>query len=388
MDNHFYNAKAVIYLLAMVFIASGCNNKNQKGNKLEKPSDSDAYIVVDSIVLAEPLMFLKDKKGSELIFVRHTNQDILLYNEVTETSHKTNKFGQVPFSIKTPISENIGFFSEDIFWLSDVGNIKKFDLKGNFVEQLDVKSVNEYTPLRDIYFKDGYILALEIPVGFTNEYAYYNKNYKLFVKHQIENQNQTRFFDFPPKDSKFFTYKYYLAYNVFFYINYLGTTSATYLYSVEPIIYTVNLEKETISKKAEFSPEYFSPLKVYFKDKPDNNRIFMQAYMGSVFTGHFIVDKINYVFYNIPYSEEFMVEFVKTHKNFPFEDAPEIKFALTIFDNDGKKLRDDLVLPTSLGKPLLMDDNGIIYFMKNPTEYDEKMGQTVYYKVRLTDEGS
>lgn len=388
MGKHFYNAKAVIYFLVSVIVATGCNDKNQKGSQQERPSDKAAYIVVDSIVLAEPLMFLKDKKGSELIFVRHTNQDILLYNEVTETSHKTNKFGQDPFSIKTPISENIGFFSNNIFWMSDIGNIKKFNLQGEFVEQIDIESVNDYAPLKNIFWEDGYILALEVPMGFTNEYAYYTKKRKIFVKHQTENNEQIRFFDFPPEDSQFFTEDSYLANNSYFFTNLVNDSTLTYLYAVEPIVFQIDINSLEIVKKISFSPEYFSPLKVYFKDKPDNNRIFMQAYMGSVFTGHFIVDKINYVFYNIPYSEEFMVEFVKTHKNFPFEDAPEIKFALTIFDNDGKKLRDDLVLPTSLGKPLLMDDNGIIYFMKNPTEYDEKMGQTVYYKVRLTDEDS
>jgi hypothetical protein len=376
------------FVFLLIFTAS-CNQKKDS-IKIDAesifPQQEGLFSIVDSIVINEPSVFLKSKKGSKFLFVRHTNQDVVLFDERNKTFLKFNKFGQDPFTISTPINDNIGFVNDSVIWISDVGKIKKFSLEGEFLEAMDVPSINPYTPLSKILFNEKYLYALEIPVGNTSSKEYYEKKYSLFLKHSLTDSIQERFFDFPPKDSKFFTDKYYLAYNVFFYVNYPNKTSATYLYSVEPIIYTVNLEKETISKKTEFSPEYFTPLKVYFKDKPDNTMIFMQAYMGSVFTGHFIVNDINYAFYSIPYSEEFMVEFVKTHKNFPFEEAPDIKFALTVFDNEGKKLRDDIVFPTSLGKALLMDEDGIIYFMKNPTEDDEKKGQTVYYKVRLTDE--
>lgn len=376
------------FLLITLLFFNSCLNR--PSTDLAKKTDYSEYLIQDSIIINEPEIFLKAISKNHLLFVRPTNQDIVLFNKNLKKSNLFNVFGEGPKKSSYPLGsmKSIGFFDNSTIWISDLQKILYFDLFGNFKDEIKIENPNTYAPLSYLKVEDSIAYLFTIPQGFTNKLEFYKSKQTLFLKEDLKNGIQKRFFDFPPKDSHFFTDEYYLAKGSYFYVNYLKNKTATYLYSTEPTIYSIDLVNEATTKKAKFSPEYFAPLKVYFKDKPDNNRIFMQSYMGSFFTGHFIVDDINYAFYSIPYSEEFMVEYVKTHKNFPFEEAPEIKFALTVFDKDGKKLRDDIVFPTSLGKPLLMDEDGIIYFMKNPTEDDEKKGQTVYYKVRLTDEDS
>lgn len=376
------------FFLAFVFLFESCiSNDKKKSNEL-KVSERN-FKIVDSIVIKEPNIFLKAKQADKLLFVRFSNQDIIFYDLKNKKHSKINVFGDGPEKVSMPLGYNIGFLGDSLIWVSNINTVLKYDFEGKFQGKFAVVNENTYAPLQNISLKDSTMITLTFPQGYTNTLSYYQNKQSLFLKHDLKSNEQIRFFDFPTEGSNIYTDDYYLGNNHYFHVNYSETREkATFLGAVEPLLYTLDLQKCEINKKIAFSPEYFAPLKVYFKDKPDNNRIFMQAYMGSVFNGHFIVDDINYAFYSIPYSEEFMVEYVKTHKNFPFEEAPEIKFALTVFDKDGKKLRDDIVFPTSLGKALLMDEDGIIYFMKNPTENDEKKGQTVYYKVRLTDEGS
>ncbi|MDZ4148790.1 MAG: hypothetical protein U1C58_10935 [Flavobacteriaceae bacterium] len=374
------------FFLAFVFLFESCISNDKKKSIELKVSESN-FKIVDSIVIKEPNIFLKAKQADKLLFIRTSNQDIILYDLKNKKLSKINVFGDGPEKVSMPLGYNIGFLSDSLIWVSNINAVLKYNFAGKFQGKYAVINENTYAPLLNVTLKDSTLIALTFPQGYTNKLSFYENKQTLFLKHDLKNNEQIRFFDFPTEGSNVYTDDYFLGNNHYFHVNYTETKEeATFLSAVEPLLFTLDFQKCEISKKITFSPEYFAPLKVYFKDKPDNTMIFMQAYMGSVFNGHFIVNERNYVFYSIPYSLEYMTEFVKTHKNFPFEQAPEIKFALTVFDNEGKKLRDDIVFPTSLGKALLMDEEGIIYFMKNPTEEDEKKGQTVYYKVRLTDE--
>ena len=376
----------LFFFVAFVFLFESCIS-NDKKKRVELKVTESNFKIVDSIVIKEPNIFLKAKQADKLLFIRTSNQDIILYDLKNKKLSKINVFGDGPEKVSMPLGYNIGFLSDSLIWVSNINAVLKYNFAGKFQGKYAVINENTYAPLLNVTLKDSALIALTFPQGYTNKLSFYENKQTLFLKHDLKNNEQIRFFDFPTEGSNVYTDDYFLGNNHYFQVNYTETKEeATFLSAVEPLLFTLDFQKCEISKKITFSPEYFAPLKVYFKDKPDNTMIFMQAYMGSVFNGHFIVNERNYVFYSIPYSLEYMTEFVKTHKNFPFEQAPEIKFALTVFDNEGKKLRDYIVFPTSLGKALLMDEEGIIYFMKNPTEEDEKKGQTVYYKVRLTDE--
>lgn len=370
---------------AFIFLLESCiGSDNEKGKEL-KVTESN-FKTVDSIVFREPNIFLKAKQADKLLFVRFSNQDIIFYDLKNKNLSKINVFGDGPEKVSMPLGYNVGFLGDSLIWVSNINAVLKYNFEGKFQGKFAVVNENTYAPLMNVTLKDSTLIALTFPQGYTNKLSFYENKQTLFLKHDLKNDEQIRFFDYPTEGSNVYTDDYFLGNNHYFHVNYAESKEkATLLTAVEPLLYTLDLQKCEINKKITFSPEYFAPLKVYFKDNPDNTMIFMQAYMGSVFNGHFIVKDVNYAFYSIPYSLEYMTEFVKTHKNFPFEEAPEIKSALTVFDNEGKKLRDDIVFPASLGKPLLMDEDGIIYFMKNPTEEDEKKGQTVYYKVRLTN---
>lgn len=380
MKNCFY-----VSLCLFLFVFISCKNNNQKdSHESNNKSITNNISITDSIQISHAGLIYEDKLADNLLFYNPVSYDVAVYNLKSKRTSVFNKSGD-GFDEYTKIYKNfITFRNDSVIAVSDIKSIKQYNLKGEFLGDIKFDTYdNAFAPLTNLkFYGDSLLIGMKSLQGNPSKKEYYKENRKVIFVKNLNTGEEDNFINFPEELNDFFEEEYYYS-DIYSYADLKKEKSFYFVNSNGKVLYEFDVVSKKLNSISLPKIPCFKILKLPFGKKLSQDDILLNLYRSSSIEEIFKDSKNTFIVFGEGYDKEYLIDFKKKNKGFPFTVAPNINYSLFRFNENshGKLYR------LNKGKnlfPFYWDEQKEeIYMLSLNNEFDELNGVTTLYKGKL-----
>lgn len=340
--------------------------------------------IKDSLKIDAYGLTFGDKLSDNFLFFNQINFDIVVYNSKTKKTQVFNKIGDGYDEIKKIYKNNLSFVNDSVIAVTSIKSIKKYDLKGGYLDEIKTLSFdNSLASLTNATFFGDTLMIAQIPLlGNPTRKKYYSKERKMIFEKKLKIYEENQYVDFTKDVNDFYEKNFYYN-DIYFFNSFKLNNSYFFINSNGKVIYEYDVLSKEIKSKLEVNLPNYSPLRLRFGKQISGDEDFINIFRSSTIYEMFESNGAIYLTYNTGYDKEYIIEFKKKNKGFPFTATPKLNFNLVKTNKLGEKLY------VKIGEnnlyPFYADKNDYIYAMKLHDESGELNDKTTIYICELIE---